>query len=87
MAPMGPEIRRHTQEEDEAMLSSSPCRMSGARYFGHLGSTLSFVSDVRLVADSYDELHAERNREQHGIETQPPVGSSGAASWTSSTSI
>ena len=52
--------------------------MAGARYFGHLGSTFWFVSGVRLVADGYDELHADRNRELHGIEARPPVGPAAA---------
>ena len=71
---LGPEVGRFTKEEEEALQASLPYTMAGARYFGHLGSTLWFVSDVRLVADHYDEVEARLNRELCGIEAQPPVG-------------
>ncbi len=65
---MGPDMGRFTEAEDAAMDAPSPSTEAGHTYFGYLGATFSFVSDLRLVADHFDELETELVREQLGVE-------------------
>ncbi len=65
---MGPDMGRFTEAEDAAMDAPSPSTEAGHTYCGYLGATFSFVSDLRLVDDHFDELETELVREQLGVE-------------------